>query len=618
MDRLLFLCLQCKINLILFNQTTPILSESLTVIFVWMLNSKLLYTEKDCVVLYHLMVCGINLITIIFAHLRRRTTFKLFVATFSLIYVAGFALITATLRYVHLKQYLFSAAYISLIIGFAGTKSFLTDFLRMQISGQAYDSFCFKTGLSLVLSFILIGCVWPYILDLVPSFGQPDSYYISFAVFTCVSFLLLFTFNVYLWRNLYTINSNLRRERNFKYMVAVLLVPLYYMPKYLVLQCLGNAPKIKRHQSPLQIGAYFKYALYALKSSVVNRMVRIWRIVYLMAPVALYWAVTEQQHARLVFTTYHTDRRFQLRDFKFYLHPTQMQLLNPIVHLLLLPLLCYLIYPAMRPWPKRDRILRVGSLMSFALYLSATMAYRQTRGNTMPLTSKPRTIVTNIVSGLEVNVSMFAKYDIRFGIESKGIEPFAGSAINAPLSNPKVHVNFTMREQTPLQDFSVQTENLQEEIVQTLFFRRRDSLEIFRYSHHYIRPYDFTPTFRVYFANTTPLYEVTLLTPLGHRWLSVPMDTTPDEEYHIEPGNYRFTVNNYACPQPTIRAEYGAYYDAVVFTDGQRHVSTNNTTRGEHGSCITNLSLLFRNSYLRPRWDRFGCTARKCFSSTSC
>lgn len=75
--------------------------------------------------------------------------------------------------------------------------------------------------------------------------------------------------------------------------------------------------------------------------------------------------------------------------------------------------------------------------MSFALYLSATIAYRQTRGNTQALTSKPQTIVTNVVSGLEVNSSMFAKYDIRFGIESKRIEPFSGSAINAPVSNPK-------------------------------------------------------------------------------------------------------------------------------------------------------------------------------------
>lgn len=130
-----------------------------------------------------------------------------------------------------------------------------------------------------------------------------------------------------------------------------------------------------------------------------------------------------------------------------------------------------------------------------------------------------------------------------------------------------------MDEESPLEDFSIRTENLQDEFVQTLFFRRkhqwgRDSLEIFRYQHDYIRPYDFTPTFRVYFANVTPLHEVSLLTPLGHRWLSIPMDSTPDVEYHIEPGHYRFTINNYAAPHPTIVAEYGAYYDAVVFTNG--------------------------------------------------
>lgn len=527
--------------------------------------------------MYHLMICGINILTIIFKHMRKRQTTKLFVAMFSFLYVAGFALMTVIICKVHLKQYILPVAYFSLAIGFAGTKCFLTDFLRMQISDKEYNTFCFSSGLLLLVSFIAIGAVWPYVLDLVPAYGQPDSYYVSFAAITCVVFLFFFTFNINLLRNVYIINSTFKRETNFKYMLAVLLVPLYYIPKFFLLQCLGIAPRIKRHRTALKVSPYFKFSLYAFRSSVVSKMVRIWKIVYLIVPIALYWAVTEQQHARLVFTTYHTDRRFQLGDVKFYLHPTQMQLLNPITHLALLPLLCFLVYPLMSPWPKRDRILSVGSLMSIALYFSATIAYRQTRGNTMPLTSKPRTIVTNVVSGLEVNSSMFAKYDIQFGIESKNIEPFSGSAINAPLSNPKVYVNFTLSEESPLEDFSVRTENMQEEIVQTLFFRRKhrwgkDLLEIFSYTHTYIRPYDFTPTFRVYFANVTAMHELSLLTPFGYRWLTIPMDTTPDMEYHVEPGDYRFAVNNYACPQATIRAEYGAYYDAVVFTDGDKHV----------------------------------------------
>lgn len=90
--------------------------------------------------------------------------------------------------------------------------------------------------------------------------------------------------------------------------------------------------------------------------------------------------------------------------------------------------------------------------------------------------------------------------------------------------------------------------------------------------HNYIRPYDFMPTLRVYFANVTDLHEVCLTTPLGHRWLSIPLDSTPDVEYHIEPGMYRFSINDYSSPYPTINAEYGAYYDAVVFTDGDSHV----------------------------------------------
>lgn len=541
-----------------------------------MLNSKLHYTEKDCVVMYHLLICLINLMAIVFTHLRRYRNLKIFVVVFSFFYVGGFALITVILRYVHLKYYLLPLAYSSLVIGFAGSKCLLADLLRLQISSQAYDSFCFSSGLLLLILYIAIGATWPFVLDLVPLFGQPDSYYVSFAGITIVTFLIFLVFNVNVLRNVYTINT-IRRETNFKYMLAVLFIPLYYIPKWLFLECLGMAPKIKRHRSSLQVGPYFKFALYYFSSSVVNKMVRIYKMVFLMAPIALYWAVTEQQHARLVFTTYHSDRRFHFGDLKFYLHPTQMQLLNPLSHLILLPLLCYIIYPIMSPWSKRDRIYNVGGLMSFALYLSATIAYRQTKGNTTPLTSKPRTIVTNVVSGLEINSSLFAKYDIQFGIESNDILPFSGSAINAPLSNPKVYVNFTMGEESPLEDFSVRTENWQVEFVQTLFFRRKDLwgkhyLEIFSYMHTYIRPYDFMPTFRVYFANVTPIHEVSLLTPLGHRWLSIPMDSTPDVEYHVEPGLYRFTINNYASSHPTINAEYGAYYDAVVFTDGEKNV----------------------------------------------
>lgn len=542
-----------------------------------MLNNKLRYTQKDSVVMYHMWICLINLLAIVFTHLRRKQNVRMFLSLISLVYVSGFGLLTFVLRFVEYKFYFFPAAYVCLVIGFGGTKCLLADFLRMQITDPEYNSFCFVSGFLLLIMYILIGAVWPYVLDLVPSLETPDSYFVSFAGITGLVFLLMFIFNINLLRNVYVINSILRRENNFKTMVAILFVPLYYIPKVLLQQCLGIAPKIKRHKTRLRVGPYFKYALYAFSSSVVMKMVRIWKIVYLMVPICVYWAVTEQQHARLVFTTYHTDRRFTINNLKFYLHPTHMQLLNPLTHLILLPILCYLVYPSLRTWAKRKRIYNVGSLMSFALYLSATIAYRQTKGNTMPLTSKPRTIVTNVVSGLEVNSSMFAKYDIRHGIESKHIQPFSGTAINAPQSNPRVYVNFTMDEESPLEDFSVRTENIQPEYVQTIFFRRghlwgKDFLEIFTYLHSYIRPYDFTPTFRVYFANVTPLHELSLLTPFGHRWLSIPMDSTPSVEYSVEPGMYRFAVNNFASPEPTIHAEYGAYYDAVVFTDGEKHV----------------------------------------------
>lgn len=411
--------------------------------------------------MYHGVNFAINMLTIIFYHLRKRQSLKLFIVIFSLFYVSSFALIAAITRYVHLKSFMVPVALVSLIIGFAGGKCVLTDFLRMQITDKEYDSYCLHSGFLLLISHIAIGATWPYVLDLVPSLDQPDSYFISFAGITCVLFLFFFIFIINVLRNVYVINSSFRREFNFKYMLAVLFAPVFYFPKFLLLQCLNIAPKVKRHRSPLKIGTYFKFSLYAFSSTVVVKMVRIWRIVYLMMPFMLYWAVTEQQHGRLVFTTYHTDRRFQIFNHKFYLHPTQMQLLNPIYHLILLPLLSFLIYPMMKPWPKRERIVNVGILMSYALFFSATIAYRQTRGNTMPLTSKPETIVTNVVSGLEVKSSMFAKYDIRYGIESRNIEPFSGSAINAPESNPKVYVNFTLGEQSPLEDFSIQTENIQ-------------------------------------------------------------------------------------------------------------------------------------------------------------
>lgn len=541
-----------------------------------MLNSKLLYTEKDCVVLYHLMICSIDIVTIIFTHIRHSRNLKLFIGTCTFFYVSGFALLTATLRFVHLKYYIFPVAYLALIIGFAGTKCLLTDLLRLQIPDADYSSFCFSTGFLLLFSYLVVGATWPYVLDLVPAFEQPDSYYVSFAGITAFTFLMFLIFNINMLRNVYTFNG-IHRETNFKYMVAVLFAPLYYIPKWLFLKCIGLMPRRKRHRSALKVNPYFKFALYGFTSSVVNKMVRIWKLVYLMAPIGFYWAVTEQQHARLVFTTYHTDRRFHFQDREFYLHPTQIQLLNPLSHLIFLPLLCFLIYPAISPWAKRNRIYSVGGMMSFALYFSATIAYRQTKGNTQPLTNRPRRIVTNVVSGLEVNTSLFAKYDIQFGIETKNIDPFSGSSIYAPITNPEVYVNFTMNEESPLEDFSVMTENRQEEYVQTVFFRRKDLwgkhyLEIFNYMHNYIRPYDFMPTFRVYFANVTPLHEVSLLTPLGQRWLSIPMDSTPDVEYHIEPGLYRYTINNFASPDPTINAEYGAYYDAVVYTDGEKHV----------------------------------------------
>lgn len=386
-----------------------------------MANSKLRYTEKNCVVLYHLLIFSIHVLTIVFYHLRRYKSLKLFVFLFSLCYVSGFALLSTIFRYPHLERQLFPIAFLSLIIGFAGTKCLLTDLLRLQISDRKYNSFCFSAGFLLLSMYLLIGTTWPYILDLVPVLGFPDSYFVSFAGITFTVFIFLCTFNINLLRNVYVLNSRLRRETNFKYMVAVLFVPLYYIPKWLFLQCIHYAPRVKRHRSGLKVPAYFKFSLYAFPSHVVSKMVSIWKIVFLMAPLAIYWALAEQQHARWIFTTYHTDRRFEIQGFKFYLHPTQLQLLNPLFHITLLPLLSYLVYPMRRGWPKRDRIYTVGGLMSFSLYMSATIAYRQTRGNTMPLTSKPLTIVSNVVSGIDVNSSMFAKYDIKFGIESKEI-----------------------------------------------------------------------------------------------------------------------------------------------------------------------------------------------------
>lgn len=545
-----------------------------------MINTKLHYTEKNSVVLYHLMIGLIHLLTIVFYHFRRKKGLKLFVAFFTLCYVSGFGLLSAALHYTEIEHLLFPAAFTCIIIGFAGSKCVFTDLLRIQISANDYDSFCAWSGFLLLISYVGIGSTWPHILDLYPVLGFPDSYCVSFSAITLTLLIVHITFNLNLMRDVYTINSNIfRRETNFKYMVAVLFAPLYYVPKYLLMVgCLRMAPKIKRHRSSLKVGPYFKFALYAFSSNIVNKMVRIWKIVFLMAPFAVYWALAEQQHARWVFTTYHTDRRFEIQGYKFYLHPTQLQLLNPLLHLTLLPLLCYLIYPAMHPWPKKDRIYAVGGLMSFALYTSATIAYRQTYGNMMPLTSKPRTIVTNVVSGIDVNSSMFAKYDIKFGIESRSILPFTGTSINAPVSSPKVYVNFTLGAMSPLEDFSVKTDNVQEAIVQTFFFRGKhlwgcDSVEVFSYMHSYIRPYDFMPTFRVFFANVSPVHEVTLLTPLGHRWLSIPTDSTPGVEFHVEPGMYRFTVNNFASRYPTIHVKYGGYYDAVVYTDGRKHVS---------------------------------------------
>lgn len=317
------------------------------------LKTKFYFTNKETSITIHLFTFC-NFLFPFFGGIISDNYFGKFktIIFFLVIFFFGLLCLLITSTYLYPKTVLLFHGLFFIAAGCGGIKPCVSPFGGDQIESENtktlslfFNVFYFTINVGSLLSTAII----PSLVDKNHCFGQSNCYALGFFLISLLTF-----FSIVLFLSFSSFYIKKKPSGKICYEV------------FSVFWCALKKKKTEKGKS------FFSYAIPEHSSYIVNETENLFSILSVLSPLLFFWALYEQQASSWYLQGTKMEEKIYLKENNFSIRPEQMQMFNPTLILILVPLMIFFVYPFFQRKRKRFfqlKIIFIGMIMSLLSFL---------------------------------------------------------------------------------------------------------------------------------------------------------------------------------------------------------------------------------------------------------